>query len=393
MHVLALNADAGIPLLGTKGASIHFRATVEAMARRGHDVTVVAAAVDPKRGPAVSREDVPARVIGPFRGGGSLPGLAVNDALVEAVSGVHAGNPVDLVYERRSLWSIAGLRTSEVHSLPYIVEVNAPLVEEAARWRDLDLREIAAFLERSVLTAADGVVVVSRALADWARALGVPGDRLKVLPNGCDVRRFRPASLREDRPFTVTFVGSLKPWHGLDVLAEAFTRLHAERPDSRLIVVGDGPGAEALAADLDRRLPSDAFRLTGALSPAEVADRLAASDCAVAPYPALQDFYFSPLKVVEYCAAGLPVVASRVGQLAEDFGDGECAMLVEPGDAEEMAVALRRLHDDETLRRRLGRAARAFAETRSWDAVTAHLFDWLSERGLVPADVSAEAVR
>jgi glycosyltransferase involved in cell wall biosynthesis len=93
-------------------------------------------------------------------------------------------------------------------------------------------------------------------------------------------------------------------------------------------------------------------------------------DVAVAPYPGLSFFYFSPLKVFEYMAAGLPVVASRVGQLATVIQHEVNGLLCPAGAAGELAGALLRLHREPELRTRLGQAARATVlQNYTWDAV------------------------
>jgi glycosyltransferase involved in cell wall biosynthesis len=81
-----------------------------------------------------------------------------------------------------------------------------------------------------------------------------------------------------------------------------------------------------------------------------------------------QPFHYSPLKLAEYLAAGLPVVAPATGQLLEQLTDGVDAMVVPPHDVDALGVALRRLRDDPEERIRLGKAARAAAEADwSWD--------------------------
>jgi glycosyltransferase involved in cell wall biosynthesis len=93
-------------------------------------------------------------------------------------------------------------------------------------------------------------------------------------------------------------------------------------------------------------------------------------DAAVAPYPRLSRFYFSPLKVYEYMAAGLPVVASRLGQLEGLIQDGINGLLCPAGDAVALAAALGELRVDLALRRRLGEAARASVlRHHTWEAV------------------------
>jgi glycosyltransferase involved in cell wall biosynthesis len=101
----------------------------------------------------------------------------------------------------------------------------------------------------------------------------------------------------------------------------------------------------------------------------------------VAPYPRLPDFYFSPLKVLEYMAAGLPVVASRVGQLEGLLDDGRTGVFVAPGDARALARALAALRTDVGARRALAAAGRALVERdHTWDAVVRRSLHGLTER-------------
>src|SRR5256886_16469048 len=135
-------------------------------------------------------------------------------------------------------------------------------------------------------------------------------------------------------PYTTLFrsVGSMKPWHGLDVLVEAFARLHERAPDARLLLVGDGPARAAVCADLSARGLNGVVHCTGAVAPREVPGLLTSVDVAVAPYPQATGFYFSPLKVYEYLAAGRAVVASRVGQLETVIRHDVNGLLCPPGD-------------------------------------------------------------
>ena len=162
--------------------------------------------------------------------------------------------------------------------------------------------------------------------------------------------------------------------NGTLVLADAFARVHAQDAGARLLIVGDGPERATLEATLlDRRI-RDAVHFTGAVNPDEIPGWLASMHVAVAPYPALENFYFSPLKLFEYLAAGLPTIASRVGQVTEFLRDGETGLLVPPGDAKALASALLRLRADTALCARLGANGRATIERgHTWDAVVERL--------------------
>jgi glycosyltransferase involved in cell wall biosynthesis len=114
---------------------------------------------------------------------------------------------------------------------------------------------------------------------------------------------------------------------------------------------------------------ANAAELTGAVMPDAVPALLARMDVAVAPYPLLPDFYFSPLKVLEAMAAGLPVVAARVGDLDRLVADGRTGRLVTPGDPAALAGALHALAERPDERERLGAAARrTVLAAHTWDA-------------------------
>jgi glycosyltransferase involved in cell wall biosynthesis len=140
----------------------------------------------------------------------------------------------------------------------------------------------------------------------------------------------------------------------LDVLARAFARL-AENPRYHLLVVGDGPEREVVRS-LEERFPGQ-VTLAGAVPQSEVGSYLRAMHVAVAPYPRLDRFYYSPLKVLEYMAAGRAIVASRIGQLQALIEHGHTGVLVQPGDDEMLAGAIDGLAEDERHRRALGMAA------------------------------------
>ena len=134
-----------------------------------------------------------------------------------------------------------------------------------------------------------------------------------------------------------------------------------------LVVVGDGPMRKALEKEAEELGLKDRVTFTGAVEYERVPEILKALDVAVAPYPEMADFYFSPIKIFEYMAAGRPIVASRIGQITDVLVDGENALLVPPGNADALAHALARLKSDPELRQQLGHAAQREArESHTW---------------------------
>src|SRR5262249_18417827 len=107
---------------------------------------------------------------------------------------------------------------------------------------------------------------------------------------------------------------------------------------------------------------------TGTVTHDAIPDHLAAMDVGLVLASGEREFHYSPLKLAEYFAAGLAVVAPRAGALPEQLRDGVDAVLVRPGDPDELGRELRRLRDDPGLRARIGAAARSAAGDRwSWD--------------------------
>lgn len=381
-------ADRGIPFFGHKGASVHAREVCHALVEGGYEVTIFTSRRGGEIPPAfrsVRVVDLPAPAsVDAFRR--ECEAMAANEQIGEALA---AAGPFDVVYERAALWTVAPMMHAAQTRAVGILELNAPLVEEQARYRTLVQTDEARRLLTSTLDAADLVVAVSEGVAAWARQLA-PAAHVHVVPNGVDVRRFTPAERTSTRAdFVVGFVGTLKPWHGLPALIDAFAIIAAELPQARLTVVGDGPERTRIDAQLQQYGLLDRATLTGPVPHEQVPELLRTIDVAVAPYPYLDEFYFSPLKITEYMAAALPVVASRVGQLTSLVRHEETGLLVTPGDARELANALRRLHDDPRLRHRFGAAGRQLvSDGHTWTHVLDRV---IGLAGLEPLDRSSAA--
>jgi glycosyltransferase involved in cell wall biosynthesis len=254
------------------------------------------------------------------------------------------------------------MRHASLVGVPGLLEVNAPLVEEQARHRELVDRDGALVRAGVGFRLARSVLCVSEPVARWVREVA-PGARTVVVPNGVDPARFTPGP-EPPGPFTVGFVGTLKPWHGVEVLVRALALLD----EVRLRVIGDGPERAALERLAVRLLGAHRTDFVGAVPPWQLPSELARLHVAAAPYP-VADTYFSPLKVFEYLAAGLPVVASRSGQLSQIVTDGVDGLLTPAGDVVALAEAIARLRCEPELRTRLGRAARRTAQRHTWEAV------------------------
>jgi glycosyltransferase involved in cell wall biosynthesis len=358
-RLLYLTADRGVPVLGHKGASVHVRELCTAFAQAGVEVHIASPRID-SEGEQLS---APAKLhrIAPVAAGAHDPRtlqIAV-EAQALAVAALCGRLGVDAIYERFSLFTAAGVRTAAQLGLRHVLEVNAPLRREAAQYRTLPHPELAASLETEVMAGTGRVLAVSEPLARALVADGVDALKIEVLPNGVAPERFAPPR-RDPGKFVVGFAGSMKAWHGIDTLVEAVLRV----PNVHLEVAGHGPQESLL-----ERLPAERVSRFGVLSHAQVVELMAGWDVGLAPYAPVEGFWFSPLKVLEYMAAGACPVASDLGDAAELLGHGRRGVLVPAGDAAALAAALGRLAADRERAQLLGTRARAWVMAhRSWSA-------------------------
>jgi glycosyltransferase involved in cell wall biosynthesis len=288
-------------------------------------------------------------------------------------NGPWSDHDIQFVWQRHDLFQTAGLQLARDMDVPSVVFVPATLVWESAQWgvrRPGWATWLERFGESPALRGADLVACGSDVVAEQVHRLGVRDERILITPTGVDLTLFAPrpgpSEIRQElgmqEAFVVGWVGSFRRFHALEQAVDAVARIE----NAVLLMVGDGPERARI-----RRLARDRgvrAKFTGTVPHAELPDYLAAMDVALVLASPGQAFHYSPLKLAEYLASGLPVVAPRVAQLADRLTDEVDAVLVPPGDAQALAASLQQLHDDVDGRERLAKSARAAAEARwSWD--------------------------
>jgi len=232
-------------------------------------------------------------------------------------------------------------------------------------------------MESRVYGEADGVVCMSRRLEGLLREEGVTHDRVAVIPHAVkeewfDIRRGEGAGF-------VGYVGSLYPWKGVDVLVSAMRYL----PGEKALIVGGGDRLPALKELAAREGAGDRVEFTGPVLHAEVPGMLARMKVAVLPNVAEEaSMMSSPLKMFEYLAAGVPIVAADLPVFREILVHGKNALLFPPGDATALAAAVRRLAEDPGLSRRLGERARRDAEGFTYARRARRILDFIVREGV-----------
>jgi glycosyltransferase involved in cell wall biosynthesis len=227
------------------------------------------------------------------------------------------------------------------------------------------------------------VACVSEEVVIEVLRLGVDERKVIVSAMAVDASEFTPSvsgvEIRQrlglpDSAFVVGWTGSFRGFHGLENALDAFVVLQRSAPESRLVLVGDG----SQRADIEARARAlgvgDAVVCPGAVAHQELPAYVAAMDATIVTAKVGQPFHYSPQKMREYLAAGRPVVAPRIGDIARTLTDGVDGLLYETGDAQEFGARLLEVRDDPALRARLGRAGRDLMErTGTWDVRLADL--------------------
>ena len=223
-------------------------------------------------------------------------------------------------------------------------------------------------LEQSVFNAASHCITLTECCRQLlVREFGVSPERVFVAP---DAVAHVPAQLprRAAETRRVVYAGQLYPWKGVDTLVRALAFL----PRARLKIVGGlaegDPHAQALRALARELALADRIDFTGFIPHHRVAGAISDSAAAVIPLPdnPMARYFTSPLKLYEYMAAGLPIVATDLPAIREVLRHDQNALLVPPGDAPAMAAALDRLLSEPELAERLRSRAFEDVKDRTW---------------------------
>jgi glycosyltransferase involved in cell wall biosynthesis len=206
MRIAYLCADPGIPVFGRKGASVHVQEMIRAFRLLGHHVTLFALRLDEDRPddlidlpvytlPAISRGPTPER---------ERQAMALNQ---DVLALLHQTGPYDVIYERYSLWSTAGMAYAKSRRIVGILEVNAPLIEEQLTHRSLHHVAAAQSCATSTFCDANLITAVSQPVADYLSRFPAVQGKVVVVPNGVNPARFVPLAVRQRSRFTTGFVG------------------------------------------------------------------------------------------------------------------------------------------------------------------------------------------
>lgn len=218
------------------------------------------------------------------------------------------------------------------------------------------------WLNRQLEPLTDAFIAVAGPHAEYlAESEGCPGAKVRIIPNGVDVERFRPlepdAALRAELGLpanapVAAIVAALRPEKNHELFLQAADRVRAQLPAAHFLIIGDGERRAALETLTAELQLGDCVHFLGTRS--NIPELLSLVDVLALS----SHMEANPVSILEALACGKPVVATRVGSIPESVKDGENGYLTPPGDADQMAARLVELLSDRSLVERFGRAGR-----------------------------------
>lgn len=357
---------------------VHIRGIVHALRALGHQVSIVSfPGADPEQLPATSGTAPKARsrlATTVSR----LPGVVFELAelgynlmtLVRMGKLLRVRKP-DLIYERYSLFLFATIWLARRRGIPIVLEINDSALVE--RVRPLRMKALARRIERWCMCKCTGLVFISSYFRDQAVAAYGAIAPAVISPNAADLTQFDPARfqrdvLRRERALegrvVCGFIGSFARWHGVDGFVRAIAPQLHRVPALTLVLVGDGVTLPEVRALVEQTGLDAQVHLPGRVAHGDIASWVACMDYAVLPD---SNHYGSPMKLFEFMAMGVAVVAPDYAPIAEVTEDGRTGWLFEKRNTQACIERLLALAVDPDQRGRVGAAAREYiVRERQW---------------------------
>lgn len=337
--------------------------------------------------------------------------LSYNLEFAGAVSKYLASRPPAFIYQRHGKFVVAGVLLSRRLRRPLVLEYNGSEVWISKHWDPTGFSTWLRLCEEVSLAAARWIVVVSDALRQELMSRGIAEERILLNPNAVDPAKFYPGcggqEVRksfgfEPRHVVVGFIGTFSYYHGVSVFQKAIQELFEQQevggtlPELRFLLVGDGTLAGEVRAGLAPYTEKGWVAFTGQIPHDQAPAHLDSMDILISPHVRMPDgtpFFGSPTKLFEYMATGKAIVASKLDQLAAVLTHNETAVMVEPGDAGELAQAIRTVAANAEMRTYLGKNAREAALQRhTWDKNAARVLACFAAAEAAPAKAMSKSV-
>lgn len=359
--------------LGDGAEGIHVAEMIKAFRKLGHEVKVVSL-IGEQTNVATKKQGKWTKIKKMLPGflfelGEMAYNLHGYRSLSRAVQAFHP----DFIYDRYVSYNYSAIGVARTYGIPVMLEVNSPYSYQKQTFDEkLMFKDLARTFERKISQNASKVITVSTPLKKFLISIGVPESQIVVMPNGADPDVFDlsidASEIRKqiggEGKIVVGFTGILRPWHGLELLVQAFEAIVREHKQVHLLIVGDGPIRAEIEEDVEKRGLSDKVTVTGRQSHSLVSQYVAVMDIAVSPRAT---FYASPMKILEYMAMGKAIIAPDMENIRDLLKHQEDGFLFQDEDVSELTRGLQTLIEQKEFRVMLGKNARKKIETeRTW---------------------------
>jgi glycosyltransferase involved in cell wall biosynthesis len=351
---------------GEEPESIHIAAIANALVALGHEVRIVGPVSIQHRAIQISLPSMLGRIKNSApRLLFELMQLAYNLIVDRRLAKAIEEFKPDVIYERYALFNFAGVRRARKLGIPLILEVNTPYAQAWAKYYGLYLKRVARWLEKRTWAEASHIITVTEAQRNMLMREGIASHNISVCHNAIDPDWFNPGRHRDldlaaNLGLTSTvvgFVGTMNRWQGISEFPEVLRSVLARRADVNFLFVGDGEFRQSIEEYCRVEGYSERVVFTGRKPHADIPPLVAIMDITILLN---SNAYGSPMKIFEYMGMEKAIIAPSVGPVTEVLHDGETGLLIEPGNASQMADKIIRLIDDRALRQRLACAGRNY---------------------------------
>jgi len=379
MKVLYLAGEPRIELAHTAGHTTHIVKTIKSLEEAGHTVhRIIAGERQAARQAKNLFQHLKARMP-------RLVSLTLRDVYAllhdrRLLRYCYAGcreQHFDFLYERATAYHTTGHRLAQKLGIPHVLEINAPMEELITLYGCAPcMLPILRYCERLAALQADAVIIGSAGLRHYLIQLGVGADKIALLYPTADDIFFRPVRRREalrqqwglHEKVVVGFVGSMAPYQRVDLLLQAAAAVSQVATHIHFLLVGSGKQSEALQRFVRERHLDTCVTFAGRVPYEEVPEYCGAMDMCVIPHAT---WYASPTKLFEYAATGKPVIAPRFASIEALIKDGVNGLLVEIGDAQDLASKILTLAENPTFRQNIGKRLQQDVQNNyTWHANT-----------------------
>ena len=388
------------------GGSVGHTAGVINAFRKNHNITII------------SNDDLPevnqeVEIIKPFKLNvglvNNLLEVFYNFRLYNLLK--HRIKNYDILYHRYSGNSFVAAKLAKKQSIPLILEFNSSAYWAIKNWtirqsfpknvlrflfNHLIRLPITKIIEGYNLKHATLIVVVSTAMKESLVSAGVPVGKILVNPNGVNPEKFSDqidgTSIRKkynisNQKVVYGFIGTFGQWHGIIILTKAIVSFYHKFPEEKdrtvFLLIGDG----ILMKEARNIISESGFNsnviFTGLVPQHQAPVYLAACDIFLSPHVKNPDgtkFFGSPTKLFEYMAMGKPIIASNLDQIGEILEDNNDALLIPPGDIPSLVFAMKKLSQNESLRKKLGKESRRkVLKQYTWNKHVENILERLNE--------------